>query len=957
MRIPLYNKGLGPTVDLAVGQSGPRANVSTFTAPSRAAAQFADQAGQIAFRFGMAEKARETERVATKEATRIQAESDNFLLQNQDTDTAVFTENFTKFQNEQLNKINTLPNLTNQQKEDVAARASKVLAGKLAAGKQNTFNRGTAMASDAANESIAANIAEMGTLSPDDPRYIELYNTNIETINKGIANGLKLNYTPRSMTLSATSRNYYNQIEAASSVSALDQIKNQLKTDKTLPTKIYQALLRNVSVRKNDIKADILEAAKGQIAAYAEKASPDQLDALASANLNNTPITLNIDGEDVTYDPSALTNTGRLAMAGLSQKLQNQAVAEIADSLTGRISEISDDTTRASLMQASEDAADGKNFTITRTNGEVEEFDISQLPAGMQVKVASVLGKAAAELADFSSREAVNGMLDVFQSDPSPEDAFNTFQGFYKPDELAKLGLDSEQLDTLVYNSANISVDDVTRKISEGDFSNVPQLLRTLTTAETLLTQNLDGRGSLQTHVDLNLASNVSVTLNAISRARGHIKTEVDKIAKINVGVKQLKSGGFVPSMFTAPETKKIVAATIAAIDKEAVATNKNSMSEKFNMLERNNVVHLPYKDELGKITSLGRSGVLEVGTADFESVQRGLNFYNAMKRYPRVLQNHTTADDRTFFDAINHRLGYETLERAIVNVSTAAFKNIEIPSATNKQIEQATNEVMDKSEDNFIGSMFMDAPTEVQNSSEIQNTLTKRVKDYVSLGIGVDTAIDLAKKDISETHVFVRGILTRKQLNTPPNINQLADLAVEQAITFRDEQRPGVPIMADDALEADDLSLIEVPTAGSGVWALVYAGGVSVQGVTKDTGLISMITWTTAELQQLANDRQEELDKARRDKINEEEKEAAAAIAMGIVTNEALANFQGVYGPYEYTGTAGEKAAAETAEQARQRHLRELQELISMAMDAQVQESMSMQGGAMYSLPSNSGN
>ena len=56
-------------------------------------------------------------------------------------------------------------------------------------------------------------------------------------------------------------------------------------------------------------------------------------------------------------------------MAGLSVKFENVAVGELVDNLAGVDLGVSDDTTRASLEQASRDAADGKNFTITRTNG------------------------------------------------------------------------------------------------------------------------------------------------------------------------------------------------------------------------------------------------------------------------------------------------------------------------------------------------------------------------------------------------------------------------------------------------------------------------------------------------------------------------------------------------------------------------------------------------------------
>ena len=160
-----------------------------------------------------------------------------------------------------------------------------------------------------------------------------------------------------------------------------------------------------------------------------------------------------------------------------------------------------------------------KTLRLHAQMAKVEEFDISQLPNGKKVEIASVLGTAAAELQDLTSREVVSGMNDVLSADMSMEDTFSTFQGFYRPEVLANKSMKLEQVDFLVYNSASISVDGISRKLTEGDLSNVPEMLSRLDTAEALLTQDLNGRGSLQNNVDSSLASNTSTTLNAISKS------------------------------------------------------------------------------------------------------------------------------------------------------------------------------------------------------------------------------------------------------------------------------------------------------------------------------------------------------------------------------------------------------------------------------------------------------
>ena len=141
MKIPMYNKGMGQAVATPAGKVSPRADIGTFAAPAQAAAQFANQVGQVAFQFGMAEKKRETDRVSNEEAVRIQSEADDLLLNNQDTETAVFSQNFKKFETKKLAEIDRIPNLTNSQRDEVKARVSRIMLSKAAAGKQNTFNK------------------------------------------------------------------------------------------------------------------------------------------------------------------------------------------------------------------------------------------------------------------------------------------------------------------------------------------------------------------------------------------------------------------------------------------------------------------------------------------------------------------------------------------------------------------------------------------------------------------------------------------------------------------------------------------------------------------------------------------------------------------------------------------------------------------------------------------------
>lgn len=913
----MYNKGMGQAVATPAGKVSPRADIGTFAAPAQAAAQFANQVGQVAFQFGMAEKKRETDRVSNEEAVRIQSEADDLILNNQDTETAVFSQNFKKFETKKLAEIDRIKNLTNSQRDAVKARVSRIMLSKAAAGKQNTFNRGQAQSSLAANEVLDANINEMGTLNPSDPRYKELYNTNVDEINKGVANGLTLNYTETSMKLAVSGRNYYNNIESANSTAKLDAITENLKNDKTLPVKTLQALLANASARERVINSDNLESAKGNIADIASTASPDQLTEIAKAYTSNKPITIELGGQDVTIDPSNLTSSARLQMGGLALQFHNQGVAEITDNLIGRIGAVQDNTTQDQLKQAAQQAMDGNNFTITDDKGVVGEYDISQLPNAQKIKIASALNDAALKLDDTISNDMIVQINDVIASGASPDSVVASAKSMYDPVSMSSKGQKASNVDAIIYDSADQTVDGIARQITENKLGNVPEMLAQLKAAEALLTQDFDGRGAFSTRID-SLGDNTQTTLDKISTARKNISKAINAQSIGQVSVQDFMNKRL--SSFGLKESEKdaVINAGMSKAAQLAAKNNRNAMDVQFDLLEGNNVVYKPFKERFGQASSVGRSGVLEEGTPEFQQVQDALVTYNAMGRYPAVQNNHTTEADRTFFDAVNQRLPYETLEQAMINVSKAAQKDIDV-TVPLKAIEQSVRSITSETEGSFFVSLFTDQPTELQNKSDVQQKLKNRALDYVRLGVGEKEAVEAAKQDMVKSHVLVRGILTPKTVGLPDNINEMANRAVAQSIQFRDEKKLGVAIIAEDELEASELSIVQ-GTADPNVWVLVRDGGIPVQGAIysdvaetpTDEAVapvdVKFVTWTTTELKQLLNADAAALDQARIDKFNNRVRQTAKDIANGYNIDQSLLTT----GAPMYTGSESEVKAFE---------------------------------------------
>tara|TARA_R100001510_G_C7636454_1_gene194571 strand:- start:27 stop:1592 length:1566 start_codon:yes stop_codon:yes gene_type:complete len=463
---------------------------------------------------------------------------------------------------------------------------------------------------------------------------------------------------------------------------------------------------------------------------------------------------------------------------------------------------------------------------------------------------------------------------------------------------MSSKGQKASNVDAIIYDSADQTVDGINRQITENNLRNVPEMLAQLKAAEALLTQDFDGRGAFSTRID-SLGDDTQTTLDKISTARKDISKAINtqSIGQVNLQDFMNKRGSF----FGLKESEKnaIINAGMSKAAQLAAKNNLNAMDVQFDLLEGNNVVYKPFKERLGQASSVGRSGVLEEGTPEFQQVQDALVTYNAMGRYPAVQNNHTTEDDRTFFDAVNQRLPYETLEQAMINVSKAAQKDIDV-TVPLKAIEQSVRNITSETEAGFFVSLFTDQPTELQNKSDVQQKLKNRALDYVRLGVGENEAIEAAKKDMVKSHVLVRGILTPKTVGLPDNINEMANRAVAQSIQFRDEKKLGVPIIAEDELDASELSIVQ-GTADPNLWVLVRDGGIPVQGAIysdvaetpTDEAVapvdVKFVTWTTTELKQLLNADAAALDQARINNFNNRVRQTAGEIARGYNVDQSL--------------------------------------------------------------------
>jgi hypothetical protein len=187
-KIPLYGEKIGAT-PLAAGSLGPRASIGTFTAPGRATAGFAKAAGDVAFRFGMAEKKAETERVLAESLSQESNNFDEFKRSQPARTVEGYNIVARNFKDDAMAKIDGL-DLTQSQKQAVKIGLGKNLDLKIASERSQVFNRLQQDRSNAMNDGIAALISDTA-----DPALRDSTLSDIQyLIDSGNSQGLAIKY-------------------------------------------------------------------------------------------------------------------------------------------------------------------------------------------------------------------------------------------------------------------------------------------------------------------------------------------------------------------------------------------------------------------------------------------------------------------------------------------------------------------------------------------------------------------------------------------------------------------------------------------------------------------------------------------------------------------------------------------------------------------------------------------
>ena len=253
-KIPLYNQGLGSTQQLATGQLSPRASAQAFTAPGRARAAFFEDAGKVAFEFGMREKQRQTDSIFSEEFVKISEEATKFNLENRDTTTTEYKANWDRFQKQAENRISNY-NITRSQKTEILKKLAPTFASQNIQGQQLAYARGTAITSANDRNRLGTIIEQKSTLPELHPDQIALDKEILDIFQRQPRDGTDLgSYTPQSVENEIAKRIVTNKLDDANTFAQIKSVEEYTAGQDDLTPENKKTFKSDFDVRRTKVR-------------------------------------------------------------------------------------------------------------------------------------------------------------------------------------------------------------------------------------------------------------------------------------------------------------------------------------------------------------------------------------------------------------------------------------------------------------------------------------------------------------------------------------------------------------------------------------------------------------------------------------------------------------------------------------------------------------------------------
>ncbi len=345
-KIPLYNKGLGPSVDLATGQLGTSVDAQALSSPARQLAALGEtigKAGQtfaqnqinynsrkarIDFEFEKAEQNREANKAADELSLKYEGLADDYILNSSTsfTTTAAATSAFNESITSKAKGEIAGLSLTDRQKSLIEAKVLNGLAPKLSNAKQNAYNHGTNESTRAHDARVDNRLTQITGSEPVE----ELAAISLDlqqSANTLIANGGSPKIAPhqigQAVLISASS----GAITSATDFERLDEIEEGIP-DLSISSAAKTTLLTAVNTKRTALAKEINDGVIGDINSLPlEDITSSEFDsAIASLTEGNDVITLML---EVPADDGRRFEAQRIDLTGADESMRQRVKAAL----------------------------------------------------------------------------------------------------------------------------------------------------------------------------------------------------------------------------------------------------------------------------------------------------------------------------------------------------------------------------------------------------------------------------------------------------------------------------------------------------------------------------------------------------------------------------------------------------------------------------------------------------
>ena len=689
-KIPLYNKGTGTAVDLATGSLSRQASVQAFTAPGRALESFANNAQQIAFNFGQAEKKAQGDAASSDIQSQFLDEANTLILESPTSNTNTAKAEVQSLVNKYNNKLKTnYPNLTNSQIRNISNQIASLGTRASVKHREESFRRGRIIESDNNNKLITKIKDTVKTLAIDNPIRLANIDSVKQLYSASQMNGSNKGFTYptfESFERAVLSDDVFTKVNNGD----IEGAKNLVNTSKVLNEeqkfKLNKTLTLQTQTKQNENYLKTIEA--NDQFDYTKK------DVSEIKNLleKNEPFSYQLsDGNTLSVDPKAIGTANKMKL----MKFFDGKAKETLDKSTNQSTTI--------INNAPFPDANTFSAILSDTYGDLDT-------ESAQKSISSSANTAASK---------AERLVEIYKVDPS-----------------------------------SVTVEEITEEFNKARY---------------LLNTPIKGNSLVNT-VEYGKSSNT--LLEKLNKSEIDLRKAALENQTINQGVNEVMVGNFeaVKNNYKASDIEKIT----------SVALKGKSIDEQLSLIQANGLVSPVIKNLLA-------NGVEEGTGTSFnnfiDSISEKVELYKNMKLTGEGLNNHTTATERSFYEAIllNEGLGFSR-EDAINRVGLSNQTNISESDVAIKYagIVDATAKIKDGL-DGVFG-------TDVFNITTMQVKAEKYAKFLLKFGTNKDLVIKEAVKDLQNSHILINGHLIPKLQNLPEKFQEKTNLLAKQYVNKNPE-------------------------------------------------------------------------------------------------------------------------------------------------------------------------